>query len=121
MVFKCFSGVFANVFVSSVSFVFFCILQLLYLDISKIDQVLHIECMWEAACGANDRDDVRGGVGEVRGGTGLLLVRSLASPMRYTLVCSSARRRPNNSTLDGRPEASKSETINARPVGQMKL
>ena len=41
---------------------FFCMLQLLYLYISKVDRVLHMGCAWEAA-----------------GGVGPLLVRSLAS------------------------------------------
>jgi hypothetical protein len=40
------------------------VLQLLHLDVSKIDRVLYIECVWEAA-----------------GGAGALLGRSLASLM----------------------------------------
>ena len=71
MVFKCFSIVFVNV-----SSVFFCMLQLLHLDISKVDRVLYMECAWEAADGV---DDVRGGVGDAQGSVGRLLVRSLAS------------------------------------------
>jgi hypothetical protein len=44
--FKCFSGIFA-----SVSSVFFCMLQLLYLDILKVDQVLHMGCgRWRGRC-----------------------------------------------------------------------
>jgi hypothetical protein len=39
-------------------------LQQLYLNVSKVDQVLHIRCAWEAAGGT---DDVWGGVGDVRG------------------------------------------------------
>ena len=78
MVFKCFSDVFASV--SEVCFkcfiYLFCTLQLLYLDVSKVDPVLHMGCVWEAAGGA---DDVRGGVGNVRGSAGPLLVCSLAS------------------------------------------
>jgi hypothetical protein len=66
MVFKCFSGIFA-----SVSSIFFLILQLLYLDVSKVDRVLHIGCTWESISG----------MGDVQRGTGPLLVHS-ASPMR---------------------------------------
>ena len=54
-------------------------LQLLHLDVSKIDRVLHIGCTWKAA---GDADDVWGGVGDVRGGAVPLLVGSLASPTR---------------------------------------
>jgi hypothetical protein len=39
--------------------------------------MLHIKYAWEAVDGAND---IRDGVGDVRGGESLLLVRSLASP-----------------------------------------
>jgi hypothetical protein len=63
--FRCFCKCFRRV-----SSAFFCMLQLLYLDISKVDRVLHMRCAWEVA----------GGVGDVRGGTGPLLGRSLASP-----------------------------------------
>jgi hypothetical protein len=38
-------------------------LQLLHLDVSKIDRVLHMGCAWKAVGGV---DDVRGGVGDVR-------------------------------------------------------
>ena len=69
--------------VLSVLFVFFCMLQLLHLDVSKIDRMLYMEYVWEAAGGA---DNILGGVGDVRNGVGPLLVRSLASPMRYVLV-----------------------------------
>jgi hypothetical protein len=64
---KCFTSLF-----QSVSSVFFCMLQLLHLDVSKVERVLHMGCMWEAASGADD----------VRGGAGPLLVRSLVSPSR---------------------------------------
>jgi hypothetical protein len=47
MDFKCFKA-FLQVFSS----VFFCMLQLLHLDVSKIDWVLHMGCAWEAAGGA---------------------------------------------------------------------
>jgi hypothetical protein len=71
MVLKCFSGVFASV--SDACFKCFicllCMLQLLHLNVSKIDRVLHMKCVWEAA----------GGAGDVQGGAGLLLWRSLAS------------------------------------------
>jgi hypothetical protein len=56
MVFKYFSGVFANV-----SSVFFYMLRLLHLNVLKVDRVLHMGCAWEAAGGA---DDVCGGVGD---------------------------------------------------------
>jgi hypothetical protein len=45
IVFKCFFHMFLQVFqthVSSVSFVFLCIFQVLHLDISKVDKVLHL-------------------------------------------------------------------------------
>ena len=74
MVFKCFSIVFVNV-----SSVFFCMLQLLHLDVLKVDRVLHIGCAWEAADGVND---IQGGVGDARSDAGPLLVRSLTSPTR---------------------------------------
>jgi hypothetical protein len=64
-------------FVSSILSILFCTLQLLHLDVSKVDRVLHMGCTWEAADGV---DDVWGGVGDIQGGTGPLLVRSLASP-----------------------------------------
>jgi hypothetical protein len=54
-------------------------LQLLYFDVSKIDRVLHMRCTWEEA---DDVDDVRGSVGDVRGDAGPLLMRSLTSPTR---------------------------------------
>jgi hypothetical protein len=56
----------------NVSSVFFCMLQLLHLNVLKVDQVLHMGCAWEAA----------GGAGNVRGNTSQLLRRSLASPTR---------------------------------------
>jgi glutathione S-transferase len=49
MIFKCFSGVFA-----SVSSVFFYMLQLSYLIVSKINQVLPMGFAWEAVGGADD-------------------------------------------------------------------
>jgi hypothetical protein len=62
MFFQTFSQVF-QMLVSNVSSVFFCMLQLLHLYVSKVDRVLHIECTWEAGGSA---DDVRGSVGDVR-------------------------------------------------------
>jgi hypothetical protein len=47
-------------------------LQLLYLDASKVDRLLHVGGAWEAA----------GGADHVQDGAGLLLGRSLASPTR---------------------------------------
>ena len=38
-------------------------LQLLHLDVSKVDRVLHMGWAWEAAGGA---DDIWGGVGDIR-------------------------------------------------------
>ena len=46
-------------------------LQLLHLDVSKLDRVLHMEYAWEAAGGT---DDVQGSVGDVQGDAGPLLV-----------------------------------------------
>jgi hypothetical protein len=53
--------------VSSVSSVFFWMLQLLYLDVSKVDRVLHMEFAWGEADGVGD---VRGGVGDIWDGAG---------------------------------------------------
>ena len=58
-VFQMFSQVF-HTLVSSVSFVFFCMLQLLHLYVSKIDRVLHMDAV--------------GNAGDVRGGAGPLLI-----------------------------------------------
>ena len=63
-VLQAFSQVF-NTLVSSVSSVFFCMLQLLHLDVLKVNRVLHMKYVWEAADGA-----------------GPLLVRSLVSLTR---------------------------------------
>jgi hypothetical protein len=65
--------------VLSVLLVFFYMLQLLYLDVLKVDWVLHMGYMWEAAGGP---DDVQNSVGNVRDDAGPPLVRSLASPTR---------------------------------------
>jgi hypothetical protein len=78
MLFKRFSQVF-HTFVSSVSSVFFYMLQLLHLDISKVNRVLHIECPWKAA---SSTDDVWGGVDDVQGNVGPLPVHSLVGPTR---------------------------------------
>jgi hypothetical protein len=37
--------------VLSVSSFFFCMLQVLYVDVSKVDHVLHMGCAWEAEGG----------------------------------------------------------------------
>jgi hypothetical protein len=60
MVFKCFSGVFASVSDTCVSFVFFRMLQLLHLDILKVDRVLHIGCVWEVGWRRGRRPGRRG-------------------------------------------------------------
>jgi hypothetical protein len=39
--------------ISSVSFVSFYMLQVLHLDVLKVDQILHMECAWEAGGGAS--------------------------------------------------------------------
>ena len=73
IVFKCFQA-FSQLFqtlVLSVLFVFFCMLQLLHLDVSKVHRMLHMRCEWEVA----------GGVDDVQGGASPLLVRSLVSSM----------------------------------------
>ena len=47
IVFTCFCKCFSRMFqVFQLSF-FFCMLQVLHLNISKVDRVLHIECAWE--------------------------------------------------------------------------
>jgi hypothetical protein len=40
--------------VLSVSYIFFCMLQLFHLYVSKAERVLHIGCAWEAADGAGN-------------------------------------------------------------------
>jgi hypothetical protein len=45
----------------------FCMLQLLHLDVSKVDRVLHMGCVWEVVGGT---DDVRGGAGDAHGDVG---------------------------------------------------
>jgi hypothetical protein len=50
MVFKCFK-LFLQVFkthVSNISSISFCMLQVLHLDVSKVDQMLHMGYAWEA-------------------------------------------------------------------------
>jgi hypothetical protein len=69
--------------VSGVSSVFFCTLQLLYLDVSKVNRVLHMGFAWGEADGVGD---VRGGVGDIRDGTGD--VRASASPLLVHLLVS---------------------------------
>jgi hypothetical protein len=67
-----FSGVFTSILDACFKFficLFFCLLQLLRLDVLKVDRVLHMGCAWEAA----------GSTDDIRGGAGPLLVRSLAS------------------------------------------
>jgi hypothetical protein len=85
-----------HIFVSSVLFVFFYILQLLHLDVLK---VLHIGCASEAADYADD----------FRGGMCSPLVCSLASPTRYYSFAASLRQRP-----DKHPDASKPVKTNIR-------
>ena len=58
-VFQVFSQVF-HTLVSSVSFVFFCMLQLLHMDVSKVDRVLHMGCAWEAAGALAHKPDALG-------------------------------------------------------------
>jgi hypothetical protein len=65
-----------QVFQTHVSSVFFYMLQLLYLDVLKVDQVLHIGCTWEAA-------DSAGESGETRARCCRALGRSLASPIHW--------------------------------------
>jgi hypothetical protein len=74
---------------------FFCMLQLLYLNISKVNRVLHMRCVWEATGGTND---VWGSVGDVRDGTEPLLVRFLASPTRSRSFAPNAGQRSDTGT-----------------------
>jgi hypothetical protein len=70
--------------VSSVSFVLFYMLQLLYLDVSKVDRVLHMWCVWEVP---GDAGGVRDITGDVQSGVGPLLVaRSRARRNRRSLA-----------------------------------
>jgi hypothetical protein len=68
---KCFRRLFQVFYLS-----FFCMLQLLHLNVLKVDRVLHMGCAWKAASGM---DNIWGGMGGVRSGVGPLLVRSLVS------------------------------------------
>jgi hypothetical protein len=64
--FQMFLGCLLQVFrtyVSIVSSVFFYILQPLYPDILKVDQVLHIGCAWEAASSMGDTGPLLQGAG----------------------------------------------------------
>jgi hypothetical protein len=70
---------------SSVSFVFFYMLQQFYLNVSKVDRVLHIGCAWKAA---NSMGDVRGGMGDVWGWRGPAAATLALEP--NTLGCSLA-------------------------------
>jgi hypothetical protein len=54
-------------------------LQLLHLNVSKVDRMLLMGCAWEAASGV---DNVRGGMGDAWGDVGPLLVHSLTSSTR---------------------------------------
>jgi hypothetical protein len=56
--------------VLNVSSIFFCMLQLLHLDVLKVYQRWHMGCAWKTA------DDA----GDVQGDAGPLLGRPLASP-----------------------------------------
>jgi hypothetical protein len=60
-------------------------LQLLQLDVSKVNRVLHIRCAWEATGGT---DDVWDSMGDIRGDAGPLLVCFLISPTHYALIYS---------------------------------
>jgi len=71
--FSIFFQVFLKVFQTLCFKCFIC----LFLNVSKVDWVLHMGCACEAAGSA---DDVWDGVGDVRGGAGPLPVCSLASP-----------------------------------------
>jgi hypothetical protein len=62
--------------VSSVSSVFFCMLQVLYLDISKLDRVLHMRCAWEAEGGASSPRAGHVWTALTPAWTGVTLVRS---------------------------------------------
>jgi hypothetical protein len=92
-VFQAFSQVFQTLVSSILSF-FFYMLQLLHVNVSNVDQVLHMGRVWEAA---SDVDDVRGGMDDVRGGTRQLLVRSFASSTRWALIRSLCKQRPDAS------------------------
>jgi hypothetical protein len=82
--FQMFLDVFVNVLDACLSVpFFFCKWQLLHLNVSKIDRMMHIECAYKVASNVNDVS-----VGDVRDNTGPLLWRSLANPMRYSLICS---------------------------------
>jgi hypothetical protein len=58
-------------------------LQLLHLDVSKVDRFaahgMRVGSGWQRR---GDVVDVQSGTGDVRGGVGRLLVRSLANPTR---------------------------------------
>jgi hypothetical protein len=90
-IFEAFSQVFQTL-VSSVSSVLFCMSQLLYLDVSKVDQMLHMWCVWEAP---GDAGDVRDITGDVQSGTSPLLVaHSRADAIGARSLCGHRRRFP---------------------------
>jgi hypothetical protein len=86
MGFKYFSGIFASASntCSSVSLVFF-MLQVLHLNISKVDRCVAYRMLWEAGGGASGHHTWYGGVGDIRpratsgGDVGSPLERSLTS------------------------------------------
>jgi hypothetical protein len=105
--FKCFSDVFAFVFIhlfqvfhlSSFAWCNYCIWMF-----QKWIGVLHMRCAWEATGGARD---IRGGVGDVRGDTGPLRVHSLVSPTHYALAHSLYGHRSSANVWIGHLDASK--------------
>jgi hypothetical protein len=54
--FQVLSGVFQvfQTHILSVSFISFCMLQVLHLDVLKVDRMLYMGCLWEAGEGASD-------------------------------------------------------------------
>jgi hypothetical protein len=94
MVFKCFQ-MFLQVCVSdacSVLSVFFCMSQVLYLDVSKVDQVLHIGCAWEA-----------GGVRAIRARSLVAWATSRAARAHCWGARSLAARTPSDASAPDRP------------------
>jgi hypothetical protein len=51
--------------VSSVLSVFFCMLQVLYLNVLKVDWLLHMRYVWEAGKGASSPHAMSGGASDI--------------------------------------------------------
>jgi hypothetical protein len=109
-VFQASSQVFQTL-VLSVSFVLFCMLQRLLLDVSKVNRMLHMGCTWKAT---GTVDDIRAAWVTSRA-VRAHCWRPLTSLTRYALFAPFVRQHPDASAPDGRPDASKSPNLQQTP------